>query len=140
MIQVLTIQLKRCVDVTVVAAMLCWALLIGELFWNFLVGNSPYHDKVSFVKGDFSCNWSQRSLYTCKSSLKLYVFEVNILNILCFMDKHKFRSTCIQKYFRSQNNNQICAPKWKFYSKSFMPNQILFRIIFLTEDPTFGTK
>ena len=38
---------------------------------------------------------------------------LNIFNILCFMYK------CKQK----QNKNQICTPKWKFYSRSSMPKE-----------------
>ena len=50
MTQVLTLQLTRSVDLTVVAATLSWALLVDALCWNFLVDKPSHHDKMSFIK------------------------------------------------------------------------------------------
>ena len=50
--QVLTLQLRRYVDLRVTAAMLIWALFVDALGWKFLVNKSPHHDKVSFTEGE----------------------------------------------------------------------------------------
>ena len=40
----------------------------------------------------------------------------------------------------TQNKNQIYAPKWKFYSRTSMPNKFLSSIAFHRVDPILGTK
>ena len=49
--QVLTLQLRRSVILTVVAATRSWALLFDALCWNSLEDKPPHHDNVSFIEG-----------------------------------------------------------------------------------------
>ena len=49
--QALRLQLRRSVDLTVVAGSLNWCLTVDALCRNSLVDKAPYHDKVSYRVG-----------------------------------------------------------------------------------------
>ena len=48
--EVLTLQLRRSVDLTVEAVTPSWALIVDALGWNFLEDKPLHHDKVSFIE------------------------------------------------------------------------------------------
>ena len=62
MTQVLTLKLRRSVDLTVVAATLSWTFLVDALGWNFLLDKLPHHDKMNFIEGRA---WSRARARVC---------------------------------------------------------------------------
>ena len=62
MTQVLTLKLRRSVDLTVVTATLSWTFLVDALAWNFLLDKPPHHDKMSFIEGRA---WSRACVCVC---------------------------------------------------------------------------
>ena len=76
--QVLRLQCRRSVDLTIVAATLSWALLVDALGWNFLVDKPPQHDKVSFIE-----RWGGRgggdvlkNIFLSKIALKTFLLLI----------------------------------------------------------------
>ena len=99
---VLTLWLRRSVDLTVLTTMLIWALLVDALEWNLLVDKPPHRDNVSLILA-----WLIPALVPV-SELKTCGYYVYLLAIFCFFSiliAFSFSCYCIHRQEKKLKTN-----------------------------------
>ena len=127
MTQVLTLWLRRSVDLTALPATLSWVLLVNALRLKLLGGQAPSPRQGEFYRGVFVRGFSQRNIYVGgKQHLLTDIFAwkkflmVSFLFLCCYFANRMFQFS-FNKVFEHATSNK------KFEQRIIIPLAIIWR-------------